>query len=574
MNKYLQSIYIGLAFLILLPLVVEAQSAKRQRKNIETEHDPERSAYYFIEAEKYFILEDFAKSYVLFQKALEYDQSNAAAHFKLAEILMQTEELEKALFHAQKALALDPQNKYYHLINAEIYTKQANFSTAAAIYKNMLATVDGTEAYLFDLAALHLYENDLNAALTAYNKAEQEFGINPDIVMQKQKIYLKLNMLDEAIAESKKLIAAHPGQDEFVLQLAEMLISNNRHGEATEHLNTLLAANPKSAHARLLLAEVYKNNNQVEASNENLRIAFESTDIALEPKLQMMANYIGKLPDERNAQLAIDLSQSIIKAHPEDAKSYTIAGDLYYTLRQQEKAVEYYLQSLAIEKSNFNVWQNVLDMELRLNKIDSVIKHSDEALVYFPNQAALYYFNGTAHSLQKNYREAASALEQGKRFAAGNKQLQSVFNGQLGDIYNSLEDHRRSDASYEAALELDPLNSHVLNNYAYFLSLRKEKLDKAKAMSSKLVEMHPEDPTFLDTHAWVLYTLNEYKEARKFLEKAVANTNSGIIIEHYGDVLFKLGETGKAVEQWKKAKGMDDTSEMIDKKIADRKLYE
>ena len=137
-----------------------------------------------------------------------------------------------------------------------------------------------------------------------------------------------------------------------------------------------------------------------------------------------------------------------------------------------------------------------------------------------------------------------------------------------------MEDHRRSDASYEAALELDPLNSHVLNNYSYFLSLRKEKLDKAKAMSSKLIEMHPDDPTFLDTHAWVLYTLKEYKEAKKFLEMAIKKTDSGTIIAHYGDVLFKLGETEQAVEQWKKAKGMDDTSEMIDKKIADRKLYE
>ncbi len=574
MNKYLQTIYIGLAFLILLPIVVEAQSAKRQKGNSELQHDPERSAYYFIEAEKYFILEDFAKAYVLFQKAIEYDQYNSAAHYKLAEILMQTEELEKALLHAQKALELDPDNKYYHLITAEIYTKQANFGTAATVYENMLSTVEGTEAYLFDLAALHLYENNLNAALTAYQKAEQEFGVNPDIVMQKQKIYLKLNRLDEAIAEGEKLIAAHPQQDEFVLQLAEMLISNNRHAQAAKHLDNLIAANPKNAHARLLLAEVYKNSNQIEKSNENLRLAFESTDIALEPKLQMMANYISKLPDERNANLAIDLSRSIIKAHPEKAEAYTIAGDLYYTLKKQEKAVDFYLQSLAIEKSNFNIWQNVLDLELRLNQLDSVIKHSDEALIYFPNQAALYYFNGTAHSLKKNYREAAGALEQGKRLAAGNKQLQSVFNGQLGDIYNSLEDHRRSDASYEAALELDPLNSHVLNNYAYFLSLRKEHLDKAKAMSTKLIQMHPEDPTFLDTHAWVLYTLKEYKEARKFLEKAVQKTDSGTIIEHYGDVLFKLGETDKAVEQWKKAKGMDDTSEMIDKKIADRKLYE
>jgi tetratricopeptide (TPR) repeat protein len=576
MNKLLLPIYLVLLFCLITSSDVHAQKKKKKNKaeNTTETSDPEKSAYYFIEGEKYFILEDFAKAYVFFQKALENDDQNAAAHFKLAEILMQTEELEKALSHAQKALELDPLNKYYHLINAEVYTKQSNFETAASIYKNMLSTVPDTEAYLFDLAALYLYQNDLKNALAIYDEAELEFGINPDIVMQKQKIYLKLNMLDEAIKESEKLIEAYPGEEEFVLQLAEMLISNNRVSEATKHLNLLLEGNPKNAHARLLLAEVYKQNNQVEESNENLMIAFESTEIALEPKLQMMSNYISKLPDEKTSPLAESLAENIIKAHPDEASAYTISGDLYYTLGEKEKAIGFYLQSLEIDKSNFNIWQNILDMELSLNKLDSVIAHSGEALTYFPNQAALYYFNGTAHILKKNYKEAANALEQGKRFASGNNQLLSIFHGQLGDTYNSLKDYKKSDASYESALALDPNNSHVLNNYAYFLSLRKENLEKAKEMSAKLVNLHAEDPTFLDTHAWVLYTMKEYKEAKKFLEKAIEKTNSGTIVEHYGDVLFKLGEVDKALIQWKKAQGMDDTSEFLDKKIAEKKLYE
>ena len=67
----------------------------------------------------------------------------------------------------------------------------------------------------------------------------------------------------------------------------------------------------------------------------------------------------------------------------------------------------------------------------------------------------------------------------------------------------------------------------------------------------------------------------EYKEAKVYIEKALNGSDiSGTIIEHYGDILFKLGEVDKAVMQWQKAKGMDESSELIDKKIADRKLYE
>lgn len=550
--------------------------AQKQKKNRTATAiaDPDKSVSYFIEAEKYFILEDYAKAYVLFQKAAEYDPENAAAHFKLAGILIQSGELEKALVYAQHALQLDPDNKFYYLINAEIYTKQSNFKEAAEVYKAMLSRIEHTELYLYDLAALYLYQKDLRSALTVYDEAESQFGLSPEIVFQKQKIYLKLNELDKAIEEGEKLIAAYPGVTDYVLQLVEVLVSNNRLSQAEEHLNKLLEENPSDAHARLMMAEVYRQNNNEEEANKNLLLAFSSPDIDLGPKLQMMSGYISQLSSDKEKAFAIELTEGIINAHPDDADAYTIAGDLYYSLDEKQKSIDYYLQSLGLDQDNFGVWQNVLDLELRLNQLDSVVMHAEQALELYPNQAALYYFSGTANLINKNYKSAAEALEQGKKIASGNNQLLVIFNGQLGDAYNNLKQYERSDAAYEAALKIDPQNSHVLNNYAYFLSLRKENLDKAKRMSEQLIKAHPDDPTFLDTHAWVLYTLGEYQEARIFLEKAVKDTESGTIIEHYGDVLFQLGEIEAAVMQWKRAKGMDDTSEIIDKKIADRKLYE
>jgi len=144
----------------------------------------------------------------------------------------------------------------------------------------------------------------------------------------------------------------------------------------------------------------------------------------------------------------------------------------------------------------------------------------------------------------------------------------------LGDSYNSLKEHEKSDASYEEALKYNADFDHVLNNYSYFLSLRRKNLEKAKKMSTKLVKRNPDNSTFLDTHAWVLYMLEEYKEAKKYLEKALEGEVSGVVMEHYGDVLFKMGDIDGAVKYWEKAKGLDDTLELINKKIADRKLYE
>ena len=134
--------------------------------------------------------------------------------------------------------------------------------------------------------------------------------------------------------------------------------------------------------------------------------------------------------------------------------------------------------------------------------------------------------------------------------------------------------YEKSEIAYETALQYDPENSHVLNNYSYFLSLRSSNLDKALKMSAKLVELYPQEATFLDTHGWVLYTMGDYDKALIFLEKAAGLKEDGTIIEHLGDVLFRLGRVDEAVKQWERASKLDDASENIDKKILDRKLYE
>ena len=95
-------------------------------------------------------------------------------------------------------------------------------------------------------------------------------------------------------------------------------------------------------------------------------------------------------------------------------------------------------------------------------------------------------------------------------------------------------------------------------------------------MAASVVERHPTNATYLDTYAWVLYVMKDYKNARTYLEKAIESNNkvSGTIVEHYGDVLYQLGEKEKAVEQWKKAKSMGENSQQIDKKIATGQLIE
>ena len=175
----------------------------------------------------------------------------------------------------------------------------------------------------------------------------------------------------------------------------------------------------------------------------------------------------------------------------------------------------------------------------------------------------------------KKFNEAIKVLEKG-RYLSADKKLTVNFDTYIADIYYELDDKERMYQQYDKILKNDPENIYVLNNYAYFLSEENIRLEDALRMSAITIEKEPKNVTYLDTYAWVLYKLGRYKEAKKWMEKVFSydKNASGVNYEHYGDILYKAGDIKNAVQNWKKAKKLGDTSEFIDQKIKDEKLYE
>lgn len=580
----LKVLLIALLISVGLPFgTVQAQKRKKKKQKLSqiqevakvSQEDKRKAEMFHAEAEKYFILEDFAKAFVLYQRSLELDPQNATAYYKIGLIYLKGKETEKAIFNLRKAISMDPVNKYFYLQLADVYTKQSKFSDAAEVYETMLQKCKKVDEYMFELAAMYIYQEKYDQALLVYDKIEDRFGLNEQVIAQKQKLYIKLSKLDMAIKEGQKLIDAFPGDPKYMLNLADILISNNKSDEAVPYLEEIVADYPDNARALLLLADYYRKQNNNEKSNIYLNRAFGIKGLNIQPKIQVLATIIQKLPNKEFDDLALSLGEKIIVAHPDDPRAFEINGDLNMKLSKDSAALADYKTSLTLGSDNYNTWQNVLQLELSMEKYKQAVEDGEQALELFPNQAGLCWFLGNAYFMEKDYNSAAEIFETGKKLSGSNEELKSYFNAQLGDTYNTLKEYKKSDDAYDATLSYNPENDHVLNNYSYFLALRKEKLDLAKKMCLKLLQLQPDNPTYLDTYAWVLFVKGEYNEAKKYIEKAVqGEQTSGTIIEHYGDILFKLGDIDGAVMQWQKAKGMDETSELIDKKIADRNLYE
>jgi len=572
--------------LCLVPFAASSQKKKKSQPEQEQGIKQRESEFYFTEGEKYFILEDYAKALLYYQKSLEVDANNATVHYKIAEVLSRSnrqDDMLKAAISIENALKLEEHNKYFYLLAVNIYNTLARFEKAAEAYETMMREVDGTEEYLYDLAVVYQYNKRPEEAIKAYNRAESLFGINEISSVQKLRLYLEAGKPEQAIEEGNKLLQAFPGEERYVMGFAEVMSKNGQLPVAIQYLEKFVSENKEAGNAKMLLAGFYRDTRQEAKARALLTELFDDPSVEMGSKVIVLGAYNTELhqnrirnqPDKDKESYVLTLYEKLVKMYPNESDVYVIGGDLYLSTGKNAEASSAYQLAIKTGDVNYEVWQNLIYLETQLSQFDNVIRHSDEALELFPNQGMLYYFNGYAHLRKRNFMEASAALEQAKKIISADTNLLGEINGMLGDTYNSMAQYEKSDIAYEAALSIDPGNDVVLNNYSYYLALRKADLEKAEKMSTQLIKHNPDNPVYLDTHAWVLYTREKYREARKFMERAINSGGANAThFEHYGDILFKLGDVNGAVTQWERAKEADADNELLNKKIANRKIYE
>lgn len=538
----------------------------------------------FTEGEKYFLLEDYSKALLYFLKASDLNPRSAATFFKLAEVLAKgkgEDDLKNAAINIEQAIKLDKKNPFYYLSAVGIYNGQGEFSKSAATLETLLKEVPGMEEQLYELAAIYMFDKRDAEALRTYERAESVFGINETSSLQKQRIFLEQGKTDDAIAEGERLIKAFPDEERYVLALAELLAQNKQRNAAIEIVEKYLIENPESINAKMQLVGFYRDNGEEEKSKTLVRKIFADKNAQAANKIVMLGALQSDLaqrkqlkqPVEDLEKFVVELFHQLSGQYPDDGNLHMVGGDIFLTIDQPEMAKNEFSKAVRFGVSSFDAWQNLLYLETEMNQLDSVITHADAALEYFPNQAMVFYFKGFAHLRKREYNYAVNSLEQAKKLSGSSLGLLIELNTWLGDSYQALKLYEKSSKAYDEVLLASPDNDIVLNNYSYYLALRKADLEKAEKMSSQLVKAHPANASYLDTHAWVLYAREKYREAKKYIEKAIqAGDASATLYEHYGDILFKLGEVDDAVVQWKKAKLLDQKNEAIEKKIANRKI--
>ena len=513
----------------------------------------------------------------LYLQCIKIDPANATPYFEVAKYLNFKGDKVKAIEYAGKAAQLDPSNVWFKYYYAEYLVAKNQYAQAAEVYKQIAVLEPGKIEVLYEVAEMYIYSSQYADALKVYDQIEAKIGVNEEGSLQRIKIYSNQKNEDKVIKELNKLIKAFPKEAKYYGMLGESYENTGQGAKAIETFNELLKLDPTNPYVHLSLAQYYRAKRDEWTALHHYKLAFANEGLDIDTKMKVLLSYY-TLTDSQPLykDSVIAMCKVLAEVHPEEAKSYAILGDFLYRDKRYAEARDAFRQAIARDKTKYVIWNTMMITDSELNDADALLADSKQALALFPAEPLSYLFNGFANFQKKNYADAIAQYNEGKNLVVDNKPLIVQFNSSLGDVYASVKRYAASDSAYDSALQLDSNNVSVLNNYAYYLSLRKDKLDKALLMAKRVNDLQPNTDTYLDTYGWIFYQQANFENAKKYIGEALqkGGDTHGVILEHYGDVLYHLGDAAGALDYWGKAMQKGGGSEWLEKKLAEKKMYE
>jgi len=576
--KYTIFLFVGILFFLGSCKSIKSNITPADNTNVVkvklSDEDQRKFDYFFFEAIREKMKGNIQKSLMYYNECLKLDPTSAVTMYEMAHIYYNVKEFARAQGLLERAVSLNNDNLWYKLLLAELYQMNKLNENAIQIYKDLVVSNPENDEYLYGLAQLYQRNNNYDEAIDTYNKLESKLGLNEIISLEKEKIYLDINKNKSALDELKKLVDKYPNESRYYGFIADYYLFLKEYDNALNYYNKVLDINPDNGLAFFSIANLDMIKKDTLGFKNNFEKGLLSKGLNYSVKLQKIIPLIVDHKDGFITDSDIEhFFQILIKNYPYESNGFIYYGNYLKTIKNGKSALKAFKSAVKIEPNNDMVWQEILFLEYDLKLLDDILIDGTAAIKKFPENPVFYLLTGSAYMQKEKYDESLKLLEEGVKYSGNNDKLKSQFFASIGDAYHSLGDSNTAFKYYDEALQIDELNLVVLNNYSYYLSLDKKDLKKAETMISRCVELEPGNSTYLDTYAWVMFQMERYFEAKYLIERALDNGGevSDVILEHYGDILFKNGDTEKALIQWKEAfklgKGSGKLKEKIEKGV-------
>lgn len=569
MFRFFRYIAFLLGFAAALPAAAKQELSPAEQRKFD---------YYFYEGLKLKQDGKYDAAYDLFHYCLAIDSTAAPVLYELSSFYVQMDRANYAVEMLRRAVQDDPENFTYQMALANVSRNLGMFTEAAEQYEKLARKYPDKPELYYYLGESRTQEGELGKAIEAYDALENIMGMNEALSMQKFKLYTSLNEEDKAFAEIEKLAAKYPSESRYQLLIGDLFLEKKEYDKALKAYRQAHEIDPSDPRYIVSMANYYDATGDKAAAEQEIRNALVNEKLDVDTKVGILSRYILRLQQSRQGlDSANALFDTLIDQHPEDVDLKLMFGSLLLAQDKKEEARFQFELATEIDPTNDGAWKSLLQMAIREENIDEIVRICQRCTELFPSAPEFYFYLGIGYFQQENYDKALETYQAGlKVIPKENLNLRSDFYGQIGDIYYQLKNLPEAYKAYDEALKYNADNVVVLNNYSYFLTLEKKDLKKAERMSARCIQLEPDNATYLDTYAWVFFTQGNYVLAKIYIENALSKDTSGSadLVDHYGDILYMTGDKKKALEQWEKARELGKDTEVLREKIANREYIE
>ncbi|MDX1910628.1 MAG: tetratricopeptide repeat protein [Saprospiraceae bacterium] len=438
--------------LLFIPALIWGQNTIGGVKASVPEAEVKRQSQFLV-AERERLLGHFDKALELYKKFTYDHPENDAGWYGLSRTHTSLKDLSNALQCIGKAVAIAPDNQWYSIYQADLYEKLGRISEAVAVYEGLVKRFPDTPEFYEQLAYLCLQNEDPKKALKALDKWEALVGVNEDIAFKKHIVFVGLGDNKKAAAEYKKLIDTYPGEIKYRHRLADFYKQTGDTDNARMTYEEILRRRPDDPAARMALAGA---GNKSDVSKlVALRPLFEDRNVPIDEKVKAIMPYFQKIQqgsDQELTKILLELGVLVETNHPDDAKAWSLSGDLFYHANRPDEALERYRRCINLNPTVFAVWDNTLTLLAARKNFDEMLRTAERAMDAFPNQPKAYYYYGVAANIKARPDDALPALEQGLLMTANNPGLRLDLTDQVGLALLGKKEVAGAIARYEQSL--------------------------------------------------------------------------------------------------------------------------
>ncbi len=532
--------------------------------------------YFFLEATRLKEKQEYDAAFGLLQHCLTINPQASSALYEISQYYFYLKQVPQGQAALEKAVQNDPDNYWYSQALANLYQQQSQTEKATDLLEKMSVRFPGKQDPLFALLDLYNQKEQYAKVISTLDRLEERVGKNEQFSMEKFRIYLQMKDQKNAFREIESLVAEYPMDMRYQVVLGDVYMQNGRRQEAYDIYRKVLDNESDNPQAMLSLALYYDQTGQKELYERQLDTLLLNKKVPSDTRVDVMRQFI--VQNEQaggDSTKVISMFDRMTALDTDDDNLLMLYAQYLLSKKMEDAAVPVLEQVVRIDPTNKAARMTLLGAAIRKEDFRQVINICEPGIEATPDALEFYYYLAIAYNQAERTDDVIEVCKKALTQVTdeSNKNVVSDFYSILGDTYHTKKQMDEAFLAYDSALVYNPSNIGALNNYAYYLSVARRDLDKAEEMSYKTVKAEPNNSTFLDTYAWILFEKGKYAEARIYIDDAMKNEGekSEVIVEHCGDIYYMTGDVEGALKYWKQALEMGSSSATLKKKIEKKK---